>query len=335
VIRTRRLSPVAILLILALTLVAASLGSLVLGSTRLSARQVMAALVGMGELRENLVILQMRLPRMVLSILMGAGLATSGAVLQGVARNDLASPDTLGINAGSGLGMMLLLTVFPAATTQSPLLLPLGAIVGAAAITLLVFALAYRRGSVLPSRLLLVGVAIGFGAHAAMLLFSLRMSYSMYNYVLTWMSGTLAAGDWQSIRMLAPCCLLLIPLTLGRARVLNVFSLGDGLAAGLGVSVEAERLLLILAATMLTAVCVAIGGQIGFLGLAAPHLARRLVGLNHGVLLPAAAFVGAILLLLADSLGRHLFAPAEIPAGVLVGILGGIYFLYLLATTKG
>jgi iron complex transport system permease protein len=281
------------------------------------------------------VILQMRLPRMVLSILMGAGLAVSGAALQGVARNGLASPDTLGVNAGSGLGMMLLLVAFPTATAQSPLLLPLGAMAGAAAITLLVFALAYRKGSVLPSRLLLVGVAVGFGAHAAMLLISLRMSYSMYNYVLTWMSGTLAAGDWQSIRMLAPCCLLLVPLMLSSSRVLNVFSLGDGPAASLGVSIESQRLLLLATATTLTSVCVAIGGQVGFLGLVAPHLARRLVSLNHGVLLPAAALIGSILLLLADSLGRHLFAPAEIPAGVLVGILGGIYFLYLLATVKG
>ena len=241
----------------------------------------------------------------------------------------------MGVNAGSGLGMMFLLVMYPTAATTQPWLLPVGAVVGAAAITTLVFALAYRQGSVLPSRLLLVGIAVGFGAHAAMLLFSLRMSFVMYNYVVTWMSGTLAAGDWKSIQLLLPCCLLLIPAAFIRARVLNVFSLGDGVAASLGVTVERQRLLLLGMATLLTSACVAIGGHIGFLGLVSPHLARRLVGQNHSVLFPAAALCGAILLLAADSLGRHLFAPVEIPAGVLVGILGGIYFLYLLATTRG
>ncbi len=333
--RTRRPRPAAVLLLLILVLLAAAILSLDLGSTRLSPRQILATLAGQGETRHGLVILQLRLPRLVLSVLIGVGLAVSGVILQGITRNDLASPDTVGVNAGAGLGMMFLLVMYPTAAAQFPLLLPLGAVVGAMAMTALVFALAYRQGSVLPSRLLLVGIAVGFGAQAAMLLFSLRMSFSMYNYVVTWMSGTLAAGDWTSILLLLPCSLLLVPLAASRTRVLNVLSLGDYLAAGLGVSVDRQRLLLLGVATMLTATCVAIGGHIGFLGLVSPHLARRLVGTNHGLLFPAAALCGATLLLVADSLGRHLLAPAEIPAGVLVGILGGIYFLYLLATTKG
>jgi len=333
-IRSHRLHPTAMLLVLTVTLMTVALVSLNLGSTRMSLPQVAATLLGQGEWTDNLVILQMRLPRLVLSLLIGAGLAVSGVILQGITRNDLASPDTLGVNAGAGLGMMFLLVMYPTAATALPWLLPVGAVAGAAVITLLVFALAYRQGSVLPSRLLLVGIAVAFGAQAAMLLFSLRMSFVMYNYVVTWMSGTLAAGDWQSLQLLLPCCLLLIPAALSRARVLNVFSLGDGVAASLGVSVERQRLLLLGVATLLTSVCVALGGHMGFLGLVSPHLARRLVGGNHRVLLPAAALCGAILLLAADSLGRHLFAPVEIPAGVLVGILGGIYFLYLLGTTR-
>jgi iron complex transport system permease protein len=122
---------------------------------------------------------------------------------------------------------------------------------------------------------------------------------------------------------------------LSRARVLDILSLGDGVATGLGVAVGRDRLVLTAAATVLTSVCVAIGGHIGFLGLAAPHLARRLVGHRHAPLIPAAALSGATLLVVADGLARHLFAPVEIPAGVLVGILGGAYFLYLLVTTAG
>jgi iron complex transport system permease protein len=324
-----------VLLALLLILLAVATVNLDWGSARLSPRQVLTALAGHGAAPETLVILQLRLPRLVLSVLMGAALAVSGVILQGITRNDLASPDTVGVNAGSGLGIMFLLMMYPTAAAQAPLLLPFGAVAGAMAMTGLVFVLAYRRGSVLPSRLLRVGIAVGFGAQAAMLLFSLRISFSMYSYVVTWMAGTLAAGDWTAILFLLPCSLVLVPLAVARSRVLNVLSLGDGVAASLGVAVDGERLRMLGVATVLTATCVAIGGHIGFLGLAAPHLARRLVGVRHGVLFPAAALCGAILLLAADSLGRRLFAPVEIPAGVLVGILGGAYFLYLLTRSKG
>jgi iron complex transport system permease protein len=330
----RRRHPRTILLLLTAILVAVGLLSLVLGSTRLSLVDVSRALLGLGSWHDHLIILEMRLPRLVLSILVGAGLATSGAILQGVTRNDLASPDTVGVNAGSGLGMLLLLVLCPGIAGRIPLLVPLAAVLGAALVTTLVFALAYRQGSVLPSRLLLVGIAIGFGAHAAMLLLALRMSTTTYSYVVTWMSGTLAGG-WSSILLLLPGPVLLLPLAFSRARVLDTFSLGDDVAASLGVAVERQRLLLLTMATLLTSMCVAIGGHLGFLGLAAPPLPRRLVGYQHHILLPASALLGAILLLLGDSLARHLFAPVEMPAGVFVGILGGVYFLYLLATTKG
>ncbi len=332
--RSRR-HPATVLLLLTAALAFVAIVSIDLGSTRMSTGQIVGTLLGRGRWIDNLVVFDLRLPRLVLSILIGTGVATSGVILQGITRNDLASPDTVGVNAGSGLGMMFLLVAYPTAATAVPWLLPVGAVTGAVATTALVFALAYRRGSVLPSRLLLVGIAIGLGAHAAMLLFSMRMSFSTYNFVVSWMSGTLSAGDWKSAGLLAPCCLILIPVAVSRARVLNAFSLGDGVAANLGIAVERQRLLLLAVATMLTAACVAIGGHIAFLGLAAPHLARRLVGERHGVLFPASALCGAILLLSADSLGRHILAPIEVPAGVLVGILGGVYFLYLLATTRG
>ena len=331
----RQRHPKTVLLLLAVTLVVVAAVSINLGSAHLSFWQAVAALWGRGAWIDNLVIFDLRLPRIVLGTLIGMGVATSGVVLQGITRNDLAGPDTVGVNAGSGLGIMFLLVACPTAATTLPWLLPVGAVAGAAIITLLVFGLAYRQGTVLPSRLLLVGIAVGFGAHAAMLLLSLRMSFVMYNYIVSWMSGTLTAANWKSILLLLPCCLLLIPVAFSRARVLNAFSLGGDVAATLGVDVERQRLLLLGVATLITSVCVAVGGHIGFLGLAAPHVARRLVGNRHGVLFPAAALCGAILLVTADSLGRHLFSPVEIPAGVLVGILGGVYFLYLLARTKG
>jgi len=331
----RRNKPAWILFILLLLLLVAGAAVLVLGSTRLSTMEVFSTLAGRGDELQNIVILQMRLPRLVLGVLLGAGLAAAGAAMQGIARNDLASPDTLGVNAGSGLGMMFLLLAFPTAVARSPLLMPLGAMAGALGIVALVFGLAHRRGSVLPARLLLVGIALGFAAHAAMFFLALRMSFSTYNYALTWMSGNLAGNDWKTILFLLPWPVLLIPFLCSRARILDIFSLGDYLATGLGVAVERQRLLLLTTAVILTAACTAIGGHIGFLGLVAPHIARRITGRNHAVLIPAAALIGAILLLLADGLARNLFAPVEMPAGVLASVLGGLYFLYLLATTKG
>ncbi|HEX5470956.1 MAG TPA: iron ABC transporter permease [Lacipirellulaceae bacterium] len=316
--------------VLFLVLLAAMLVSLNLGSAKMSWSQVIATLLGHGYRDNNLVIFDLRMPRIVMSVLVGAGLAVSGVILQGVTRNDLASPGTVGISGGSGLGMTFLLVAYPTLVAKWPLLLSLGAVVGAVLTTGLVFVLSYRHGVILPSRLLLVGIAIEFAAQAAMLLLSLRMSFITYNYVASWLSGTLAASDWKSIRLLLPFCIVLVPAAWTRARTLDTFSLGDQMAGSLGVSVERERLLLLAIATVLTSACVALGGHIAFLGLVAPHVARRLVGSHHAILFPASALCGAILLLVADSLGRHLFAPQEIPAGVLVGILGGIYFVYLL-----
>ncbi|QDU58968.1 FecCD family ABC transporter permease [Aeoliella mucimassa] len=333
--RATRLQPLLLLALMAAALVVVFVVGLHLGTTELSMSQVIGALLHQGEWTEQLVVLEMRLPRLVLSCLIGATLSVSGVLLQGLSRNELASPTTVGVNAGSGLGIMLALVLAPMTALRQPWIMPLASVGGAMLITLLVFALAYRRGSVLPSRLLLVGIAMSYGSSAAMLLLSLRMDFVTHSRVVSWMSGSISGGNWKSIYWLAPTCLVLMVVAFSRARVLNVMSLGDYTAKGLGVGVERQRLAALTLATMMTSACAGVAGQIGFLGLAAPHLARRLVGHDHRVLLPAAALSGAFLLVLADSLGRHLFSPVEIPAGVLVGILGGSYFLYLLAKTKG
>lgn len=333
--RASTLRPVILLFLMALALLIALLIGLNLGSTRLTPWQVISALLHQGDWTENLVVLEMRLPRLVLSCLIGASLSVAGVLLQGLSRNELASPTTVGVNAGSGLGIMLALVLAPMAALRQPWMMPLASVSGALLITLLVFALAYRRGTVLPSRLLLVGIAVGYGSSAAMTLLSLRMDFVTHSRVISWMSGSISGGTWNSIYWLAPVCAVLLIVAFSRARMLNVMALGETAAKNLGVGVERQRLAALTLATMMTSACAGVAGQIGFLGLAAPHLARRIVGQDHRVLFPAAALSGAFLLVVADSLGRHLFSPVEIPAGVLVGILGGAYFLYLLAKTKG
>lgn len=316
-------------------LVAICLVYLNMGSTELGYARVFNALLRQGDWTDNLIVWEMRMPRMVLSLLLGSSLAVSGVLLQGLSRNDLASPSTVGVNAGAGLGIMIALVMAPVFSLKQPWLMPVAAVGGALLLTLLVFSLAYRHGTVLPSRLLLVGIAISYGASAAMLLLSLRMDFVTHNRVVSWMSGSLSSGDWRTLLWLAPSCLCFSLLALSFARSLNVLALGDEVAANLGVPVQRKRFLALALATVLTSSSAAVAGQIGFLGLVAPHLARRLVGQDHRWLFPAAAISGAALLVLADGLGRHWFSPNEMPAGVLVGALGSLYFLFLLVRTRG
>ena len=265
----------------------------------------------------------MRLPRLALSILIGASVAVSGVILQGIARNDLASPDTVGVNAGAGLGMMFFLVRYPTAATSQPLALPLAAVAGAGDHRV-GLRLAYRRGSVLPARLLLVGIALGFGGpgrHAVVLPADEFLHVQLCAHVDVGHAGRRRLAQHRCFSCLGRW--LLLPWMRSRAGFSTCSPWATAWLPVWASPCIASALLLTAAATVLTSVCVAIGGHIGFLGLAAPHLARRLVGQRHARLIPAAALTGAILLLTADSLARHVLAPVEIPAGVLVGILGG------------
>lgn len=320
----------ALLALLAVTF----LVSLTQGAAGVSWSRLPYLLLGNGDAGEELILFQIRMPRAVVAILVGAGLAVAGTLLQGLSRNDLASPATVGVEAGSGLGLMLLIVALPLAAARHPALAPLASILGALAIAALVFSLAYRDGSILPARLLLVGIAVGYAVQAAMLLLSLRMNYVTYSYALNWLSGSLSAADWTAVWMLAIPLGLVGAVAYGKTQVLNVMAIGDEAAAALGVAVHRERLTMIALAAVITSLCAAVAGQIGFLGLVAPHLARKLLGDDYRVVLPVSAICGATLLLLGDAIGRQLFPAVEIPAGVFVGVLGGGYFLYLLATAK-
>lgn len=333
--RTIALGPRAIMLLLSGLLVAACLVNLHLGVISTSPLEVVGTLLGGGTEQQELALLQFRLPRIVLALLVGVGLALSGAILQGVSRNPLADPGLLGISAGAGLGVAGLLLWSRTAFATWTFAFPLAALVGAGLTAAAVYALAAKGGEVTPSRLLLVGVAVSFGIAAAELLLALRMDRQLYNRLVIWLAGSLAGTTWNYPLALLPWIAVLAPLTLSRAQVLNVLNLGDAVATGLGAAVRRQRFLLLATAVGLAAASVAVSGAIGFVGLVGPHIARRLVGPNHRVLLPTAALVGALLVVVADTLARNLFARAETPVGIVVAVLGAPYFLYLLARTRG
>jgi iron complex transport system permease protein len=182
--------------------------------------------------------------------------------------------------------------------------------------------------------LILTGIAVAAGISAATIVLTLRLSPDKYQTVATWMAGSIWGTNWKFLLALLPWILVLLPYAFYTARVMNALNLGDQIATGLGAPVEKERLVLLAAAVGLAGSCVAVSGGIGFVGLIAPHLARRLVGSKHQILLPASALAGSLLVITADTIGRWILQPSEVPTGIVVAVIGAPYFLYLLAKTK-
>ncbi|MFF2885244.1 FecCD family ABC transporter permease [Paenibacillus sp. NPDC057967] len=324
-----------VMAILAVLIITAFIISMNTGFIRLSPLDVMKTLFGMGTEKQSLILYQFRLPRIVISLLIGAGLAVSGCIMQGISRNALADPGILGINAGAGLMVMLFISFYPTTAAAPVFLLPVLALIGAGATAALIYALAYKRHEgISPTRLILTGIAVAAGISAAMIVLTLRLDPNKYQFLATWLAGSIWGSNWKFVLALLPWIVVLLPYVFYKARVMNVLSLGDQIASGLGTSVKGERMKLLIAAVGLAGASVAVSGGIGFVGLIGPHLARRMVGPKHQLLLPASALAGALLVIIADTVGRWILQPSEIPTGIVVAVIGAPYFLYLLARTR-
>jgi iron complex transport system permease protein len=326
---------VAVLFILSLLLVLVVLTSMNQGYTRLAPFDILRILFGGGSHQENLVLFSFRLPRIVIAMLVGAGLALSGCIIQGISRNVLADPGLLGINAGAGLMVVLFVLLLPVKTGLSLFALPFLALIGAGGAAVLTYILAYKRQEgLLPIRLILTGIAVHAGISAAMIVLTIVLDETQFYFIAVWLAGQIWGVGWPQVIALLPWLLVLVPYTCYKARVLDVLSMGEEAAWGLGMAVEWERRVLLTVAVALAAACVSISGGINFVGLIVPHLARRLVGPGHRILLPSSALIGAMLVVLADMLARTIAQPAEIPAGIMFAIVGAPYFLVLLARSK-
>ncbi|QHT58822.1 iron ABC transporter permease [Paenibacillus lycopersici] len=305
------------------------------GFIRLSPLDLLRTLSGSGTDQQDLILFDFRLPRIVISILIGAGLAVSGCVLQAISRNALADPGILGINAGAGLAVLTFVAFYSSTSSAPAFMLPILAWIGAGVAALLVFLISFRKHQGLSSnRLLMNGIAVNSGISALTIVISLRLNPEQFQFVSTWMAGSIWGKDWNFVLSLLPFIVVLLPFVFYKAHTANVLNLGNAMATGLGASVNREQLLLLAAAVGLAGSCVAISGSIGFVGLIIPHLARRLVGARYQILLPTTALAGALLVLAADTLGRWVFQPSEIPAGLVVAVIGAPYFMYLLVRAK-
>jgi len=311
--------------LLLLLLVTGALLSLRYGSETLSLSQLRQALDPASD--RHFALIEYRLPRLLLALLVGAALAASGVLVQGAIRNPLASPEILGVNHAAGLCSVAGLLLFPALPV---VWLPLLALAGA----LLAFWLLQRlAGGCAPLRLALRGGALT-ALYASLTDYLLLTRPLEVGQALLWLTGSLWGRGWPFVQIAAPWLLLLLPLSLLLCRDLDLLALGEEQAATLGVSPPAARRRILLLALALAAISVALCGPLSFIGLVAPHLTRRLVGGRHRLLLPAAMAVGALLLLLADLLARTLHPPLELPAGVLTAIIGTPWFFWLLMRTR-
>lgn len=292
-----------------------------------------AAGVGLGTAPEEspisaireVIIWQGRAPRVLVAAAVGAGLSLAGAVMQSVTRNPLADPYLLGLSSGASLGAVLVL-VFGVA-----LALPAAAFAGAMLALGLTLALAGTRGGLSPGRTVLAGVAVAQGA-SALVSFAIFATVrgDSYREILTWLLGSVAGATWGSVAIAAGAVAVLGPMILGSARTLDSFAFGDVTAASLGVNVARSRWLLLTATALLTGAMVSVSGAIGFVGLVFPHVVRLLVGSSHRLVLPLAALGGAIFLTWADTLARTVFAPQELPVGIVTAAVGAPIFAWLL-----
>jgi len=320
------------IMFIALTFIVAALSllSLSVGGVGVPLEEVLASLVGRNAEASNLIIMQFRLPRITAAILIGAALAAAGALLQGVIRNPLASPDLLGVTGGASVAVVAFMTFV---TGYSIHWIPFIAIGGALVTATLNYVLAWKKG-VTPFRLVLIGIGIStaMGALTTFLLIS-GPTY-LAAQVLNWMTGSIYGTNWVYIEVLWPWVAIFIPLSLLMAKELNVQSLGEDVARGLGNRLQLSRMILLFYSVALAGAAVGAAGTISFIGLMAPHIARRLVGNCYKLIIPVSAFIGAIILLLADLAGRMLFQPLDIPAGVFTAGIGAPFFMYLLFKRK-
>ncbi|MFZ3590050.1 FecCD family ABC transporter permease [Bacillus sp. DJP31] len=307
-----------------------------MGEMKLSPLQVINALFGNGTKIETLVVTSFRLPRILIALFVGVSLAVAGAILQGLIRNPLASPDIIGLTGGASVAVVAFLAIYSDKSnslTISIQWLPVGAFVGATVVALLVYLLSWKNG-VSPMRLVLVGIGISALAQAITTLFMIMGPIYQASQANIWLTGSVYGSTWENVRILAPWTFLLLIITFVLSRILNIQELGEELATSVGSRVQRERLFLLLVATGLTGGAVAFGGAIGFVGLMAPHIARKLVGSAFGALLPVSALIGGMLVVVADLIGRIIFAPIEVPAGVFTAAIGAPYFVYLLYKSR-
>lgn len=323
-LRTHTGYRLAVLAVLSILLVIVFFMAIAVGSTQLKLGEVVGYLFFETDTTEHRILMKIRVPRVLVAALVGASLALSGCLLQGVMRNPLASPNIIGVSSGAGLAAVTVLILFPG---YYYLVTPV-AFLGACATTIIVYSLAWT-GNTSPLRLVLSGIAVssflGAGSNALMIFFPDRVQN-----VIGFMVGSLSMITWKDFMLMWPYTLTGFLLSMLFSSPFNILLLGDETATSLGVKVERIRMFFILISSLLAASAVSVVGLLGFVGLIVPHLARLLIGNNARYLIPGSTLLGMIIVIGCDMIGRIVLRPLELPVGIIMALLGGPFFLYLL-----
>ncbi|HJJ95046.1 MAG TPA: iron ABC transporter permease [Methanocorpusculum sp.] len=346
-----------VILILAAVLVVSAVIALGVGSVYLSPLEVLQAIgnalfpsmVEEPAGGAGLIILNFRLPRIILAVLCGIALAVAGAVMQGLLRNPLVSPFTLGLSSAASFGAALMVVLGPVVLgaaftgsvvllglefTMKSLLIILSAFVFGWLSVLLVFFIS-RSKQTSQAVMILAGVVIGYLFQAGLLALKYVSDDDALREIVTWLMGGMWGATWPAIVILVPVVFVCFFLIFRRAWDLNTLSSGDDVARNLGINVGRFRISGLMIVSFAASACLAFTGIIGFVGLMAPHICRMLIGNDYRYLLPASALMGALILLISDTVGRVILAPIEIPVGIIMYILGGIFFLLLIIKGRG
>jgi iron complex transport system permease protein len=281
------------------------------------------------DLQDSIIILNIRLPRIVLSIVVGMALATAGVVFQSMFKNPMADPYVIGVSSGAALGATVSIILHLGTGVLGASSTSAFAFIGAMCATAVVYRVARFKGKIGVYSLLLSGLAIGSLLSAGTSFLMLIGEHDL-GKVIFWMLGSLSTSSWEKVVIAAPLTIVLFLISLFFTRDLNLFLMGEDRAAQLGLEVERTKIILLILGSFIASVAVSVSGLISFIGLITPHLVRLITGPNHKVLLPTSALTGGLILLLSDTLARVVIAPRELPVGVITAILGAPFFIYLL-----
>lgn len=329
--RKQRIVLVTAIIVLCLAIV----WNLTTGEYAMSYRRIIQTFFGQGNAADQLILIDFRLPRMLITLMAGIALSLSGVILQSVTNNPLAEPGILGINAGSGFAIALFISVGQIQADQFAYVLPIISMIGGLLTAFAIFILSYQGNKGLsPASMVLIGVGMSTALSGAALTLMSTFDKDQSEFIATWLAGNIWGDTWLFVFAFLPWLIILVPIVIFKSETLNILNTSDTIAKSVGVPLNKARILLILIAVLLSSAAVSVAGAIGFIGLMGPHIAKSMVGPRHQLFIPISIVIGALLLIVSDTLGKILLQPSGVPAGLVVAVIGAPYFLYLMYRTR-
>ncbi|WP_340278657.1 FecCD family ABC transporter permease [Staphylococcus coagulans] len=329
--RKQRIVLVTAIIVLCLAIV----WNLTTGEYAMSYRRIIQTFLGQGNAADQLILIDFRLPRMLITLMAGIALSLSGVILQSVTKNPLAEPGILGINAGSGFAIALFIAIGQIQADQFVYVLPIISMIGGLLTAFAIFILSYQGDKGLsPASMVLIGVGMSTALSGAALTLMSTFDKDQSEFIATWLAGNIWGDTWPFVFAFLPWLIILVPIVIFKSETLNILNTSDTIAKSVGLPLNKARILLILIAVLLSSAAVSVAGAIGFIGLMGPHIAKSLVGPRHQLFIPISIVIGALLLTVSDTFGKILLQPSGVPAGLVVAVIGAPYFLYLMYRTR-